>query len=210
MSSRTPSSPEAFIYDAIRTPRGRGKRSGSLHTIKPVSLVVGLVQELQARHPRLDPAAVDDLVLGIVSPVGDQGSVLPRTAALAAGLPDTVSGLQLNRFCGSGLEAVNTAAQKVRSGWDNLVIMRRRRIDVAGASGRRRRRLDERSRDELRDVLHPAGRERGPDRHHRGLHPRDRRLLRGALAASRRGRLVRRLLHEVRRAGARSQRHPGP
>ncbi|MFI7498975.1 acetyl-CoA C-acetyltransferase [Streptomyces sp. NPDC049687] len=122
MSSRTPSSPEAFIYDAIRTPRGRGKRSGSLHTIKPVSLVVGLVQELQARHPRLDPAAVDDLVLGIVSPVGDQGSVLPRTAALAAGLPDTVSGLQLNRFCGSGLEAVNTAAQKVRSGWDNLVI----------------------------------------------------------------------------------------
>ncbi|GAA0999998.1 acetyl-CoA C-acetyltransferase [Acrocarpospora macrocephala] len=120
--SHSPSVPEAFIYDAIRTPRGRGKSSGSLHTIKPVTLVVGLIDELRARHPDLDPAAIDDLVLGIVSPVGDQGSVLPRTAALAAGLPDTVSGLQLNRFCGSGLEAVNTAAQKVRSGWDRLVI----------------------------------------------------------------------------------------
>ncbi len=118
-----PTSPsEALIYEAIRTPRGRGKSNGSLHTIKPVSLVVGLIDELRARHPGLDPAAVDDLVLGIVSPVGDQGSVLPRTAAMAAGLPDTVGGLQLNRFCGSGLEAVNTAAQKVRSGWENLVI----------------------------------------------------------------------------------------
>jgi acetyl-CoA C-acetyltransferase len=116
------SPPEAFVYDAIRTPRGRGKTTGSLHTIKPVSLVVGLIDELRARHPDLDPAAVDDLVLGIVSPVGDQGSVLPRTAALAAGLPDSVAGVQLNRFCGSGLEAVNTAAQKVRSGWDRLVI----------------------------------------------------------------------------------------
>ncbi|MGW1675371.1 acetyl-CoA C-acetyltransferase [Streptomyces sp. NPDC002324] len=114
--------PEAFIYDAIRTPRGLGKSKGSLHTIKPVSLVVGLIDELRARHPGLDPAAIDDLVLGIVSPVGDQGSVLPRTAAMAAGLPDTVSGVQLNRFCGSGLEAVNTAAQKVRSGWDRMVI----------------------------------------------------------------------------------------
>ncbi|MET8053235.1 acetyl-CoA C-acetyltransferase [Streptosporangium sp. NPDC005286] len=120
--SHSPSVSEAFIYDAIRTPRGRGKSSGSLHTIKPVTLVVDLIDELRARHPDLDPAAIDDLVLGIVSPVGDQGSVLPRTAALAAGLPDTVSGLQLNRFCGSGLEAVNTAAQKVRSGWDRLVI----------------------------------------------------------------------------------------
>ena len=113
---------EAFVYDAIRTPRGRGKSSGSLHTIKPVALVVGLLGELRARHPELDPAAVDDLVLGIVSPIGDQGSVLPRTAALAAGLPETVAGVQLNRFCGSGLEAVNIAAQKVRSGWDRLVI----------------------------------------------------------------------------------------
>ncbi|WP_425568994.1 acetyl-CoA C-acetyltransferase [Pseudonocardia xishanensis] len=119
-----PSSPssEALIYDAIRTPRGRGKSSGSLHSVKPVSLVVGLVEELRARHPGLDPALIDDIVLGIVTPVGDQGSVLPRTVALAAGLPETVGGLQLNRFCGSGLEAVNTSAQKVRSGWDDLVL----------------------------------------------------------------------------------------
>ncbi|MFE2995728.1 acetyl-CoA C-acetyltransferase [Nocardia sp. NPDC059246] len=113
---------EAFIYDAIRTPRGKGRATGALHTVKPISLVVGLIQELRARHPDLDPAAIDDIVLGIVSPLGDQGSVLPRIAALAAGLSDTVGGLQVNRFCGSGLEAVHIAAQKVRSGWDSLVL----------------------------------------------------------------------------------------
>ncbi|MGI5131105.1 acetyl-CoA C-acetyltransferase [Pseudonocardia sp. CA-107938] len=113
---------DAYIYEAIRTPRGRGKSSGSLHSTKPIDLVVGLVAELRARHPGLDPALIDDLVLGVVSPVGDQGGDIAKAAALKAGLPDTVSGLQLNRFCGSGLEAVNTAAQKVRSGWDRMVI----------------------------------------------------------------------------------------
>jgi acetyl-CoA C-acetyltransferase len=113
---------EAFIYDAIRTPRGRGKKTGSLHGVKPVSLVVGLIDELRARHPDLDPNLVDDVLLGVVSPVGDQGSCIAKTAAIAAGLPDTVAGVQLNRFCASGLEAVNTAAQKVRSGWDQLVL----------------------------------------------------------------------------------------
>ncbi|WP_086822923.1 acetyl-CoA C-acetyltransferase [Allokutzneria sp. NRRL B-24872] len=113
---------EAFIYDAIRTPRGRGKKTGSLHEVKPISLVVGLIDELRRRNPNLDPQRVEDVVLGVVSPVGDQGSVIAKTAALAAGLPDTVAGVQLNRFCASGLEAVNTAAQKVRSGWEDLVI----------------------------------------------------------------------------------------
>ncbi len=113
---------EAFIYEAIRTPRGRGKANGSLHTVKPVSLVVGLLDELQARHPDLDPNAIEDLVLGCVTPVGDQGADIAKTAALAAGLPDTVAGTQINRFCASGLEAVNTAAQKVRSGWDSLIL----------------------------------------------------------------------------------------
>ncbi|MGW4830255.1 acetyl-CoA C-acetyltransferase [Amycolatopsis japonica] len=113
---------EAFIYEAIRTPRGRGKKTGALHSVKPVDLVVGLITELQARHPSLDPATIDDIVLGVVSPVGDQGCDIAKTAALKAGLPETVSGVQLNRFCGSGLEAVNTAAQKVRSGWDHMVI----------------------------------------------------------------------------------------
>ncbi len=113
--------PEALVFDAIRTPRGRGKK-GSLHGTKPVDLVVGLINELRTRHPGLDENLIDDLILGVVSPVGDQGAVIARTAALAAGMPNTVAGLQINRFCASGLEAVNTAAQKVISGWDQLII----------------------------------------------------------------------------------------
>jgi acetyl-CoA C-acetyltransferase len=112
---------DAFIYDAVRTPRGRGKQTGSLHEVKPISLVVGLIDEIRRRYPNLDPATVDDIVLGVVSPLGDQGSVIARTAAVAAGLPTTVAGVQLNRFCASGLEAVNVAAQKIRSGWEDLV-----------------------------------------------------------------------------------------
>ncbi len=113
---------EAYIYDAIRTPRGRGKKDGSLHTVKPVSLVVGLIDEIKARFPNMDPAMIDDVVMGIVSPVGDQGGVLPKVAALAAGLPETVSGVQVNRFCASGLEAVNLGAMKIRSGFEDLVL----------------------------------------------------------------------------------------
>ncbi|MFN3714275.1 MAG: acetyl-CoA C-acetyltransferase [Alcanivoracaceae bacterium] len=113
---------EAYIYDAIRTPRGRGKKEGSLHTVKPIDLVVGLIHEIRARFPNMDPALIDDIVMGIVSPLGDQGGVLPKIAALKAGLPETVSGLQINRFCASGLEAVNLAAQKVGSGMEDLVL----------------------------------------------------------------------------------------
>jgi acetyl-CoA C-acetyltransferase len=114
--------PEAFVYDAIRTPRGRGKASGSLHEVKPVSLVTGLIDEIRARNPQLDPTVIDDVVLGVVSPIGDQGGDIAKTAAIAAGLPHTVAGVQLNRFCASGLEAVNTAAQKIRSGMEDLVL----------------------------------------------------------------------------------------
>ncbi|MGH3687923.1 MAG: acetyl-CoA C-acetyltransferase [Pseudonocardiaceae bacterium] len=113
---------EAFLYEAIRTPRGKGKPTGALHGVKPVSLVTGLIAELCGRHPSLDPGRIDDIVLGVVAPVGDQGAVLPRAAALAAGLPDSVAGLQINRFCASGLEAVNLGAMKVRSGWEDLVL----------------------------------------------------------------------------------------
>ncbi|MFJ2780749.1 acetyl-CoA C-acetyltransferase [Kitasatospora sp. NPDC087315] len=113
---------EAYVYDAIRTPRGRGKATGSLHGTKPIDLVVSLIHELRRRLPGLDPAAVDDIVLGVVSPIGDQGSDIARIAAIAAGLPDTVAGVQENRFCASGLEAVNLAAAKVRSGWEDLVL----------------------------------------------------------------------------------------
>ncbi len=112
---------DAFVYDAIRTPRGKGKKDGSLHTVKPVALLSGLMQELQTHH-RLDTAQIDDVVLGCVTPIGDQGACIAKTAALAAGWDWRVAGVQLNRFCASGLEAVNLAAQKVRSGWEDLVV----------------------------------------------------------------------------------------
>jgi acetyl-CoA C-acetyltransferase len=112
---------EALVFDAIRTPRGKGKVNGSLHSTKPVDLVVGLVHEMLGRNVELDPERVDDLVLGCVSPIGDQGADIAKTAAIKAGLPDTVAGVQLNRFCASGLEAVNIAAQKIASGWEDLV-----------------------------------------------------------------------------------------
>ncbi|MBM9507547.1 acetyl-CoA C-acetyltransferase [Actinacidiphila acididurans] len=115
-------STEAYVYDAVRTPRGRGKATGSLHGTKPIDLVVGLIHEIRRRLPGMDPAAIDDIVLGVVSPIGDQGSDIARIAAIAAGLPDTVAGVQENRFCASGLEAVNLAAAKVRSGWEDLVL----------------------------------------------------------------------------------------
>jgi acetyl-CoA C-acetyltransferase len=113
---------EAFVYDHIRTPRGRGKAVGSLHEVKPVDLVVGLLDELKTRNPTLDPARVDDVVLGVVTPIGDQGGDIAKTAALKAGYPETVAGVQLNRFCASGLEAVNQAAGRVRSGFEDLII----------------------------------------------------------------------------------------
>ncbi|QDQ26194.1 acetyl-CoA C-acetyltransferase [Chitinimonas arctica] len=112
---------EAFIYQAIRTPRGKGKADGSLHEVKPVTLLTGLLHELQART-ELATAEVDDVVLGCVTPVGDQGGDIAKTAALAAGWDWKAAGVQVNRFCGSGLEAVNLAAQKVRSGWEDIVV----------------------------------------------------------------------------------------
>ena len=113
---------EAFVYDHIRTPRGKGKATGSLHEVKPVDLVVGLLDEIRTRNPGLDPHRVDDVVLGVVTPVGDQGGDIAKTAALAAGYPETVAGVQLNRFCASGLEAVNQAAGRVRSGFEDLIL----------------------------------------------------------------------------------------
>ncbi len=113
---------DAYIYDAVRTPRGRGKNTGALHTTKPVTLVSGLLYAVRERNPNLDPSAVDDIVLGTVEPHVEQGGVLGRTAGLAAGFSETVPGVQLNRYCGSGLEAVNQAAARVRSGWEDLIV----------------------------------------------------------------------------------------
>ena len=112
---------DAYIYDAVRTPRGKNK-GGALHGTKPVDLVVTLIDALRERNPNLDVSAIDDIVLGVVSPVGEQGGDIARTAALVAGLPESVAGVQVNRFCASGLEAVNLAAQKVASGFEDLVL----------------------------------------------------------------------------------------
>ena len=113
--------PNAMIFDAVRTPRGKGKKDGSLHEVKPVDLLAGLLVKLQKRLA-FDPAQLDDIVMGVVSPVGEQGSVIAKTAALKAGWDFCVAGMQINRFCASGLEAVNLAAQKVASGWEDMVI----------------------------------------------------------------------------------------
>ncbi|QYJ03197.1 acetyl-CoA C-acetyltransferase [Nocardioides panacisoli] len=113
---------EAFVYDHLRTPRGKGKANGSLHEVKPVDLAVTLLDAIKERNPGLDTERVDDVVMGVVSPLGDQGGDIAKTAALAAGYPDTVAGVQLNRFCASGLEAVNQAASRVRGGFEDLII----------------------------------------------------------------------------------------
>ena len=113
---------EAFVYDHLRTPRGKGKAVGGLHEVKPVDLIVGVLDELKRRNPTLDPGRVDDIVLGVVSPLGEQGGDIAKTAALASGFPETVAGVQLNRFCASGLEAVNQAAARVRSGFEDLIL----------------------------------------------------------------------------------------
>ncbi|GHJ60623.1 acetyl-CoA acetyltransferase [Nocardioides sp. OK12] len=113
---------EAFVYDHIRTPRGKGKAAGSLHEVKAIDLAVGLLDELRTRNPGLDPHRVDDVVLGVVTPMGEQGGDIAKTAALAAGYPETVAGVQLNRFCASGLEAVNQAAARIRGGMEDLIV----------------------------------------------------------------------------------------
>ncbi|GAA3577643.1 acetyl-CoA C-acetyltransferase [Marinobacter xestospongiae] len=114
-------STEAYIFDAVRTPRGRGKKDGALHSVKPITLMTTVLNALQQRNS-LDTAQVDDIVLGCVTAVGDQGADIAKTAALAADWDEAVAGVTLNRFCASGLEAVNLAAMKVRSGWEDLVV----------------------------------------------------------------------------------------
>jgi acetyl-CoA C-acetyltransferase len=111
----------AYIYDAIRTPRGKGKKDGSLHEIKPVALGAGLLRELQQRYD-LDTSRVDDVVMGCVNPTGEQGGDVAKNIVDIAGWDESVPGVQLDRFCASGLEAVNMAAMKIASGWEDLVV----------------------------------------------------------------------------------------
>lgn len=113
---------QALIFDALRTPRGKGKADGALHSVKPVNLVAGLLKALQQRTS-LDTSQVDDVVLGCVTPVGDQGADIAKTATQVADWDVSVAGVQINRFCASGLEAVNLGAMKVRSGFEELVVV---------------------------------------------------------------------------------------
>ncbi len=112
---------EAFIYDAVRTPRGRGKASGALHSVTPMQLAVTALKAVRDRNA-LDTAAVDDVVLGCVEPVGEQGADIARVAVLEAGYAETTAGVQINRFCASGLEACNMAAAQVMAGQSEMAI----------------------------------------------------------------------------------------
>ena len=112
---------DAFIFDAVRTPRGKGRSSGALHGTTPISLAITALQALRDRNT-LDTAFVDDIILGCVEPAGEQGADIARVAAIAAGFHESVAGVQVNRFCASGLEACNMAAAKVMSGQSPLVI----------------------------------------------------------------------------------------
>lgn len=113
---------EAYIYDSVRTPRGRGKKSGSLYEVKPIDLLATLFRALHHRNGEFDTSQVDDVVLGCVTPIGEQGGDIAKFGHAMAGWSDKVSGMQINRFCSSGLEAINLAAMKVRSGWENLIV----------------------------------------------------------------------------------------
>lgn len=112
---------EAFVYDAVRTPRGRGKSDGSLHEVQPVQLLTSVLKSIQERN-QLDTRFVDDVIMGCVTPVGEQGADIARTAVIEAGYAESVAGVQLNRFCSSGLEAINQAAAYVMSGQVDMVI----------------------------------------------------------------------------------------
>ena len=112
---------DAYIFDALRTPRGKGKNTGALYEVKPIELLAHTLNALQNRN-ELDTSQVDDALIGCVTPVDDQGADIAKAALLYAGWNEVVAGVQLNRFCGSGLESVNLAAMKIRSGWEDLLV----------------------------------------------------------------------------------------
>src|SRR3546814_156722 len=112
---------EAYIYDTVRTPRGRGKPNGSLHEITPIALATQVLEAVRDRN-KIDTADVDDVILGCVAPVGEQGADIARVAVINADYAETTAGVQINRFCASGLEATNMAAAKVMAGEADMAI----------------------------------------------------------------------------------------
>ena len=179
--------PEAYIYDHVRTPRGRGKADGSLHEVTALALATVPLQALKERN-NLKEDVVDDVVLGVVDPVGEAGSDIARFAALKAGLGESVPGVQISRFCASGLDAVNFAAAQVMSGQHESGDRRRRGIDEPRRHRRLRRRLADGSLDGGAVLFHAAGRLGRSDRHQiRFFARRRRRLCRAEPAARRQG-----------------------
>ncbi len=207
-------STEAFLYDAIRTPRGKGKPTGALHEVeadpadhRPAATNCGPGTPTSIRERRSTTSS------SVWSrPIGDQGMDIARTAVLAAGYPETTGGVQLNRFCASGLEAVNQAAQRIRSGWEDFILAggveSMSRVPMASDGGAWA--MDPET--ALADQLHPAGHQRRPDRDDRRLLPDRRRHVRRRVPRARRQGLGQRVLRPLGRPGRRPQRpaDPGP
>src|SRR6201981_2857242 len=130
--------PDAFIYDHVRTPRGRGKVDGALHEVTALNLAAQALGAIKSRND-LDTALVDDVVLGVVDPVGEAAADIARTAALVAGYGDSVPGIQINRFCASGLDAINFAAAEIMSGQHEVTVGRgvgcMSRVGIGAAGG---------------------------------------------------------------------------
>ena len=169
---------DAFIYDAVRTPRGRGKADGSLHEVTALNLASQALAAIKDRN-ELDPALVDDVVLGCVDPVGEAGGDIARVAAIMAGFGNEVPGMQINRFCASGLDAVNFAAAEVMSGQHDMTIGGGVEFDEPRRHRRVRRRLAGRSVDRAEILFRAAGHFRRSDRHQIRLLARRRRRLCG-------------------------------
>ena len=178
---------DAFIYDAVRTPRGRGKADGSLHEVTALNLATQALAAIKERN-KLDPTLVDDVVLGCVDPVGEAGGDIARVAAIMAGYGDEVPGVQINRFCASGLDAVNFAAAEVMSGQHDMTIgggvesMSRVGIGASGGAWP----IDPSIALEI--LFRAAGHFRRPDRHQIRLLARRRRRLCGREPEARRAR----------------------
>ena len=177
---------EAYIYDAVRTPRGKGKPDGALHEVTALHLATHVLKAVRDRN-QLDTSLVDDVVMGVVMPVKEQGADIARVAVINADYAETVAGVQINRFCASGLEATNMAAAQVMAGQSDFAIGGGVREHVAGGDGLGRRRLGDRPVDRLQELLRPPGYRRRHDRHQVGLLPRRCRWVRGGEPEARRG-----------------------
>ena len=196
---------EAIIYDHVRTPRGRGKPDGSLHTASTLHLAATALKAIKDRN-HLDPVDVDDVVMGCVDPVGEAGGDIARMGALAAGFGDTVPGVQINRFCASGLDSVEFRRRAGDERTARSDDRRRRRIDEPRRHRRVGRRMAGRSVARDPRLFHASGRFGRPHRDEIRLLARRRRRLRGRVAEARRGGLEGGPVQELDRAGPRRQR----